>query len=386
MREFSQSAIKNYLTVVALTTLFLTACKKNDQAPQADGTLPPEMKGLITDIQGIRALGFSPVGMQITEDGYRVEGDIVITRASLDQLPASAREHNGQYSTQYKIALAGSARTINIGSYVSNATFQTSVAKALDSTIADLNNLKLPLLFKHVTDTSTADVIVEAVDLGGDDGSGVTLGQDGEFVNPQGNPGKYITLNSNPAAALNTQSQIFLSQILDHEFGHCIGLRHTDYQDRLYSGLLGNGTSPTYANQLAVVISYCKQYYPSFSRYTKAKQASIEQAVFNALFAEPKDAGDYSAATHLYGTPVSATFSSSSPVSDPNSLMLAFIQTAKAHPFDGYDIIALFDLYGNANQTKFIKSHLSTNGTITNTESGKYNTISDIAAAVKTIK
>jgi Dual-action HEIGH metallo-peptidase len=367
----------------ASITIFFIGCKKTGSGATNQQESLTDYSNVIADLKAIRAMGFDPMSAKSMADGgYLVEGDVVLTRASLNRFLASGGGPSGQYSTLYKIAIPDSGRTINIGMYVSDSTLAKNVGADLDSTIADLSGLGLPLKFKYVSDTSKADVIVEAVDTGGETAYGVTLAMDGQFVDPHGNPGRYVILNSNPAADLIDQSQVFITQILDHEFGHCIGLRHTDYQDRLYGYVLEGGNSPTYANQQAALKSTVESLDPYFSLRSKSAQTQELNEVLVGFIESVGDSASYSIATHLYGTPVSPTYASKSPASDPNSLMLGYIQTPHAHPFDSYDNIALFDLYGNAKQIKFIQSNLSVNGGI----SGKLATVSAVLDSVRKIR
>lgn len=258
----------------------------------------------------------------------------------------------------------------------------------------DLNDLKLPSLkFVRVTDLSKADITVAFKDLGGADANGnVTLGQDGSFVNPNGNPGSDISLNSNPDAGIASSSVSFLQSVLDHEFGHAIGLRHTDYRDRLYGQLKSGGSNPTSTAQDAALTSLTKALVDdkygagTWNQQSAKSKASLKAQVFAAYFDEGDgSSSDYSLATHIYGTPLTPTYTNNTftTATDPLSIMISYANSSNL-TYSAYDNIALLGLYGNASQQALIKNYLTSTGTVTSAANAKgITTIAQVVAAVK---
>src|SRR5688572_8300218 len=73
--------IKTFM-IIGIASFVLIGCKKNDIQPIQD-EISQET------IAKIKSLGFSTDDVQKVEEGYLVEGDIILTDASLNQLPTS---------------------------------------------------------------------------------------------------------------------------------------------------------------------------------------------------------------------------------------------------------------------------------------------------------
>jgi hypothetical protein len=68
----------------------------------------------------------------------------------------------------------------------------------------------------------------------GPSGGYITLGSSG-FPTRKGNPYGQIQMNTNAQAYGSNPDVNYLTSVLQHEMGHCIGFRHTDYFNRAYS-------------------------------------------------------------------------------------------------------------------------------------------------------
>ena len=155
------------------------------------------------------------------EDGnYVVEGDIVISQASLDAAPDMQFLRVGaeeQYRT-YNL-VTGLPRVIKVSL---SSKLPSSYKDALDEALDRYNAENLLITFQRVS--SNADIqIVKA--------AGNYLASAG-FPTSTGAPYNQVKVNSN---ALNGQPQATIASVLAHEIGHCIGFRHTDYMNRAYS-------------------------------------------------------------------------------------------------------------------------------------------------------
>jgi Dual-action HEIGH metallo-peptidase len=201
------------LTALTASTLFL-ACKKseNDSGDVSKDTLDK-----------IASLGFSTQGVTRHEDGYLVEGDIILTEENLTGLPAT---HELIYakSEHYRTTsiVTGTPRTITVSLNTSQANF----VAAVDEAIRRYNALGLSLTFQKVSGTR-ADINVKTFYQVSN-----TLGSAG-FPTKGGRPYGTINMNLywyNSGVAVNA-----LATTIAHEMGHCIGFRHTDYMDRSYS-------------------------------------------------------------------------------------------------------------------------------------------------------
>lgn len=271
-------------TKIQLFCLFLVAgmfaCKKNDQLTPAADSVDPLIK------KKIEQLGFNASQARKVEGGYVVEGDIFLTDENLNEAGHSPRliiAASEQYRTTN--VLTGLPRNIT----VSISGFAEAVyGQALDEAIARYNAVGLLITFQRVGTGGQIQIIND-----NNLGAGV-LGQSGGFPTSSGNLATApIRLSSNTIGA--GPAMTYLATIIAHEIGHCIGLRHTDYFNRAFSGCLVDASHPADEGQAGV------------------------------------------GAINIPGTPTAA---------DPNSFMLACIGAGVNRPFNANDIIALRALYG----------------------------------------
>lgn len=209
---------------LAAGALYTTSCKKQD----ATGANPQEAGISSATLAKIKSLGFSTSGVVKTEDGYLVEGDITLT----DELLNS--NSNQQLlriagTEQYRTTnLVTKPRTIKIK--VSN--LGTAYVSGTDLAISRYNALGLALTFTRIT-SGTADITIKGFNQG-PSGGYITLGSSG-FPTSSGSPYSTIQMNTNSQAYGSNPDVNYVGSVIQHEIGHCIGFRHTDYMDRSYS-------------------------------------------------------------------------------------------------------------------------------------------------------
>lgn len=203
--------------VLSLTALFSMAVMISCQD---DGNVTKDNVSQKT-LDQIHALGFSNQNVQRVDDGYLVEGDIVLHDHELNgsyndnKLLRIAEEE--QYRTTNLVT--GTPRTIRVSM---SSSFSSIYVAALDEAIARYNAQPLVLKFQRVT--SGANINIIRVTSGGFLASaGFPSG---------GNPYSQIQVNT---TAIGSQPQSTIASIIAHEMGHCIGFRHTDYMNRAYS-------------------------------------------------------------------------------------------------------------------------------------------------------
>ena len=216
---------RSSLRIIALA-LLATAWGCTTEENISPQQTAPEAREVSQEIRDkVLQLGFSDEGIKAVDNGYIVEGDILLSATDLQelQLPVGITEEH--YRTTNTVT--GLPRTIKV--YVSTS-FQSQYFTATDAAIARYNAESLDLSFTRVTSSSGADIVIQPSPwyyyfFG-------ILGSAG-FPTASGDPHNQILLTT---AYYNGVSDIgALTTTIAHEMGHCIGFRHTDYMDRSYS-------------------------------------------------------------------------------------------------------------------------------------------------------
>jgi len=260
----------NYLLIASVAVFSFTACTKDVKEPEEE--ISPET------LAQIAKLGFSKNNVQKVDEGYLVEGDIIITPDKLNQVSTSpnliiAREE--QYRTFNLVSVSGTSRTITVSV---QGSVPTAFSDAVNAAINRYNAENLTLKFSRVS--SGGNINIRIVN------TGQYIASAG-FPDSQGNPYPEIKY----ANRYTTYSSGFMTTVVAHEIGHCIGFRHTDYMNRSYS--CGSGGN-------------------------EGQETSGVGAV------------------HIPGTPTGP---------DPNSWMLACLSSSTNRPFNSNDKVALSYLY-----------------------------------------
>ena len=264
------------LGVIAIfgATSFFSCQREEAAAPAAKEQTEEISKEVLGKIEH---LGFGTQDVKRIPGGFLVEGDIVLSKEDLDKVPdyqllrVGEEEH---YHTNNLVFTGGNVRTITVSMSTS---LNSCYSNALNAAITRYNNLGLLVRFQRVTSGGNINVV---------SGSGSFLASAG--FPSGGNPYPQVVVN---VSAMGTcPSTGYITTILAHEIGHCIGFRHTDYMDRSYS------CGGSYANEGASTVG----------------------------------------ANYIPGTPTGP---------DPTSWMLACIGTGQDRPFNANDRTALYYLY-----------------------------------------
>jgi predicted Zn-dependent protease len=168
----------------------------------------------------ISALGLNVQDVQRIDDGYLVEGDIILHEDDL--LRTYSKKHLSiaeveQYRTFNLVTNLPRTITVAVSGTVSSA-FSTAV----DNAIARYNAENLLLTLQRVS--SNANITIKIVN------TGQYIASAG-FPDSNGNPYPEVKY----AKKYTSYSDGFMTTVLAHEIGHCIGFRHTDYMNRSYS-------------------------------------------------------------------------------------------------------------------------------------------------------
>lgn len=206
---------KKMLAVVAIAiACVIPSCQTEDDNLITKREVPQNV------LDQIHQLGFSTHNVIPDDDGYIVEGDIMLRHADLASHPDSKLLRIAeveQYHT-FNLVSAGSQRTITVSS---SGSVSASVSSAIDDAIDRYNAENLLINFMRVA--SGGDINVRVVN------GGNYIASAGFPSN--GDPYDEVKFNRR----YEDFSAGFLATVMAHEIGHCIGFRHTDYMDRSFS-------------------------------------------------------------------------------------------------------------------------------------------------------
>lgn len=194
----------------------------------------------------ISALGFGTSNVHKTDDGYLVEGDILLTDELLNSTPEQTLLRVGD-EEQYRTTnlVKNLPRVIKVK--VTN--LGTAFISGTDLAISRYNALGLKMTFQRIT-SGTANITIKGFNQG-PSGGYITLGSSG-FPTASGNPYSTIKMNTNAQAYGSNPDVNYVGSVIQHEMGHCIGMRHTDYYNRAIS--CGGAVSNEGASNIGAIL------------------------------------------------------------------------------------------------------------------------------------
>ncbi|PSL48077.1 dual-action HEIGH metallo-peptidase [Chitinophaga niastensis] len=218
---------KQTLSVLCCLAVAFTiaSCQKNNAPKEA------QPNPIAADVLAqIKANGFSTQNVVKTDEGYLVEGDILLTadqlKAGKVKSPVLRIAKTEQYSTNYVVTALPRVITIKV------VNLGTAFINGADLAIQRYNALGLRVTFQRIT-SGTPNITIKGFNQG-PSGGYITLGSSG-FPTSSGNPYSTVKMNTNAAAYGSNPDVLYVGSVIQHEIGHCIGMRHTDYMDRSYS-------------------------------------------------------------------------------------------------------------------------------------------------------
>ena len=233
MKNFLRSVILATATV-ATGVLLLVSCNSDEEVINSEevGPISEEIKAQFT------SLGFDVSDIARAEGGYLLEGDILVTLKALDNMLTSDPVIvDGPEGEQYRTfnLVSRNLRTIRIKTTSSNSKLNT----AIDRAIYNYNQLGLTFNMVKVASNQSADITIRL-------SSGNNFLGSAGFPTGNGRPWNSITMDQ---SALNGSND-FAEQVMTHEIGHCLGMRHSDWYNRSLS--CGRGGSEGAGNLGAV--------------------------------------------------------------------------------------------------------------------------------------
>lgn len=212
-----------FFTCLLAATLAISCQKDNKQSGSEKPNVPDAV------LAQIKAKGFSTRNVHAVNDGYLVEGDIFLSTKDLSKKDVTRKVRvakTEQYNTDNTVY--GLPRVIKVK--VSN--LGTAFVQGTDLAIQRYNALNLRIQFQRIT-SGTADITIKGF-YEGPSGGYITLGSSG-FPTDNGDPYNLVQMNTHPDAYGSNPNVQYVGSVIQHEIGHCIGMRHTDYMDRSYS-------------------------------------------------------------------------------------------------------------------------------------------------------
>ena len=204
--------MKKLLSLAAIATIgaILSCQNEDDLSPQASVSADA--------LDKIANLGFSTDNVQLVDGDYLVEGDILLSTHDLE---------GGNSPTTLRIAEVEQYHTFNLVdpqviTVSASGNVTTAFSNAIDNAIARYNNETLNITFQRVS--SGGDINIRLVN------TGQYIASAG-FPDSQGNPYREVKY----AKKYSNYSDGFMTTVIAHEIGHCVGFRHTDYMNRAYS-------------------------------------------------------------------------------------------------------------------------------------------------------
>lgn len=227
-------------TAKLLSTSFLAlmlagtfaGCKKSSSTQTIDIAVNQEEKLLVA------SAGFNSNWFERTAEGkYLIEGDILLSKAQLQEMAGAAPTHNFIVADEEHYRTYNIVSTPTTGARVVtvrlSAGFPSYYSTGLNQSIARYNSYSLKITLRRVS--TGGNIVITAANLG-TSGGGCILGQASGFPDEDGNPSPGFTLSNSSCATSYISTAAKADEVIAHEIGHCIGFRHTDYRSRSSCG------------------------------------------------------------------------------------------------------------------------------------------------------
>jgi hypothetical protein len=217
-------------SILLSSMLLFISCRKEEKPSSEQNTVSDDI------LNKIKAKGFSTKGVIKWENGYLVEGDILLKESELN---GNISAPGGVHTEQYIVGASMVPLPITLWGAANHSSVEIAVDPSLPAVYSDaLNNAvylfnsvlhRKLMSFSVFPNTYWESIPGPVIKL-------TTVNNPNSIRAISGFPSEgfqytSIKLNTN-AAALGTNPDVnYLTSLIQHEIGHCIGFRHTDLFD-----------------------------------------------------------------------------------------------------------------------------------------------------------
>ncbi|WP_298777749.1 M57 family metalloprotease [uncultured Polaribacter sp.] len=229
------------LLTLVMTIILMQSCENNDDLTlnEENSIIPKEIvnklidSNLIISDDDISLNNFTtPTGEIVNE--YLINGDIGISINQVMDLNDSNNLSAKHSSSKYLVST--NKQTIYITALINSSNYglSSTARTATKYTVTNFNRLDLEFNFvyneRELGDLANSDIVVYQDRSLTQDSS--VRGLAG-FPYSNGNPYKWARINTTANNKSNTTyNRNLLEGLITHEIGHCMGLRHTDWENK----------------------------------------------------------------------------------------------------------------------------------------------------------
>lgn len=213
--------LRSQYLLVALMILVLGSCSKKEVTHQENTQeQTEELDEKDPLVRLILAEGFNKKSIVAYKDRYVVGGDIIFFKKDYESLPRTPQTEQ----TQTHFIVSRDYRS-NVKIFLHSGFTNVSLDAALNAAIAAYNAVGSTIQFTRVTSAAAADIEISRNDF-----LGANICGQGTYPLPDGKPGRSLYISESVLVNYSITSDSQLTFLLAHEIGHCIGFRHTNWQ------------------------------------------------------------------------------------------------------------------------------------------------------------